>query len=104
TGEAIADGLRKKIKNARELQQTRYDDPTASNATLSSQQIKKRLNLSQDVQDLLSQASQKLSLTTRSYFKVIKVARTIADLEKEKDILAKHISEALQYRSTNTTM
>ncbi|MBI3494600.1 YifB family Mg chelatase-like AAA ATPase [Candidatus Saccharibacteria bacterium] len=100
----IADGFRQQIEDARNIQQKRYGDTTISNASLSSQQIKKQLDLSEDVRNLLAQASQRLSLTTRSYFKVIKVARTIADLENSKDITTRHISEALQYRAANPTI
>jgi len=47
----------------------------------------------------LHAASGKLGLSARSYYRVIKVARTIADLAKEKNILVVHIAEALQYRA-----
>jgi len=54
--------------------------------------------LSNNVKSLLSTAAERLALSARSYFKVIKVARTIADLDNKNEILAEHISEALQYR------
>ncbi len=100
----VADTLRLDIKRARTTQQKRYSSSTTSNATLSSQQIKKQFTLSEDVRNLLAQASQKLHLSTRSYFKIIKIARTIADLEQQDHISTKHISEALQYRAANVTM
>jgi magnesium chelatase family protein len=50
-------------------------------------------------QKILSQAVDRLSLTARGYFKILKVARTIADLEDCHDILSQHILEALQYRN-----
>lgn len=45
-------------------------------------------------------ASEKLNLSARSYFKIVKISRTIADLDNNSDILPSHISEALQYRQS----
>ena len=65
---------------------------------MTNRDIKKYAPLSNDVKSLLLVAANRLALSARSYFKIIKVARTIADLANEKDILAEHVSEALQYR------
>ncbi len=99
-----ADVVRQQVQNARKIQQKRYKDPTLSNATLTSKSIKQQIELDDDVKNLLSQASKRIGLTTRSYFKVIKVARTIADLEEAPAITTAHISEALQFRSTQQTL
>lgn len=93
-----ADIARQQVASARLSQHRRYGKGTLSNATLTSQQIKKRIEITDEVKQILTQASQKIGLTTRSYFKVIKVARTIADIEKAQDITPAHISEALRYR------
>jgi len=86
------------IKNAQTLQHNRYKSSLKNNANLSSSQVTKLLVLSPDVRKLLTAAADKLNLSARSYFKIIKVARTIADLEAVPEISPSHISEALQYR------
>ena len=69
-----------------------------SNAHLGARDIEKMIELSDEVKLLLKQASQKLNLSPRSYHKLLKVARTIADIEDSKDIEREHVLEALQYR------
>lgn len=93
------------IVSAQEVQKTRYNSSNIYNASLSSSAIKKQLQLSPEARKLLLTASRQLGLTARSYFKVIKVAQTIADLEHstqkpnpDRTIQAAHIAEALQYR------
>lgn len=84
------------IAAARQRQQQRQGKLT--NAQLPSPQIAEITRLSQAAEQLLNQASSKLKLSARSYFKLIKVARTIADLEPCPTIEAPHVAEALQYR------
>lgn len=90
--------LRHAIATARLTQTARYQQALAHNGSLNSKQIKKYLAISDEVQQLLSVAAKRLDLSTRAYFKIIKVARSIADLEKVPHITPEHISEALQYR------
>jgi magnesium chelatase family protein len=87
------------INTAIQRQKERYNSSTLYNATLNSRQLKQHVLLPSEAQRLLDTASDKLRLTARGYFKVIKVARTIADLEDAEALAPKHIAEALQYRA-----
>jgi len=69
-----------------------------SNAEMTTRDVKKWCELSDDCRRLLTSVVATMDLTARSYFKVIKIARTIADLAQEKTISINHIAEALQYR------
>ena len=86
------------INHAKKLQEARYRSSMKYNSSLTSSTIQRQVLLSADVKSLLNAAANKLKLSARSYFKVIKVARTIADLEGAHDITVAHVSEALQYR------
>jgi magnesium chelatase family protein len=86
------------IEKSRLLQRNRYKSSMKNNGNLSNQDIKRFMELTPDVRQLLTMAANRLDLSTRSYFKVIKVARTIADLDNSTNISTTHISEALQYR------
>ena len=88
------------IEQAQNHQSNRYKSSTIYNSYLSSSRVTKQLNVSPAVRSLLAAAADKLNLSARSYFKVIKVARTIADIENQPDILPEHIGEALQYRAS----
>jgi magnesium chelatase family protein len=78
----------------------RYKSSMKNNDNLTSREIKLHLALSPDVRQLLSAATDRLNLSARSYFKVIKVAQTIADLEVASAITTSRLSEALQYRQS----
>ena len=86
------------ITGAIARQKARYKRPGVYNSSLSSYQVSQILKLKPEAEKLLADASEKLSLSARSYFKTIKVAQTIADLDNADLIKAEHIAEALTYR------
>ena len=79
-------------------QQKRYGRDGVYNSSLSSFEVSKELKLEKEAGELLAAASERLNLSARSYFKTIKVARTIADLDKSDIIRQKHLAEALTFR------
>lgn len=88
------------INMAVRQQYERYGSRIKNNGGMTNRDIKKHLALSPDVRQLLQAATERLALSARSYFKIIKVARTIADLDGSHDITPSHLSEALQYRQS----
>jgi magnesium chelatase family protein len=65
---------------------------------MSNKEVRELANLSLAAKELLDTAAEKLDISARSYVRSVKVARTIADLNGEVEIMPEHISEALQYR------
>lgn len=96
--ERLSPQWRRQVDQAHKIQQKRYGSPVKTNANLSNQDLKGLAELSPAAKKLLDTAAHSLQLSARSYFKVIKVARTIADLDGQKQIEPAAISEALQYR------
>ncbi len=91
--------VRERVQRARNKQTKRYEKTSITcNAELSNKSIKEFCILSPEAKQLLHQAVLKLNLSGRSYHRVIKLSRTIADLEDADTIQITHIAEALQYR------
>ena len=91
--------VRKRVIKARSVQEQRFKaEKIYSNAEMRNKQIKKFCELSKDAERLLMQATDKWQLSARSYFRLIKVSRTIADLAGAVTIEYAHVAEALQYR------
>lgn len=88
----------KLIEIAQKAQAERYESSMIYNGSLTSSQVHRLLELEPQAKQLLNTAGERLGLSARSYFKVIKVAQTIADLESKSIIEKHHIAEALQYR------
>ena len=81
------------------MQQERYEGlPIHFNAYLNGNETERFCPLGKKEQRLLKNAFTKLNLSARAYYKIIKTARTIADLEQEKRILEQHLLEAIRYR------
>ena len=93
--------IRKRVIEARELQGERYkeNDGIHANAQMSTKQLQIYCKLNSESQQLLKMAMTKLDLSARAYDRILKVALTIADLEKSELITSEHIAEAIQYRS-----
>jgi len=91
------------IKSASCVQKERYKRSSIYNSYASLSTIKSLFQLSSKTEDIITTASKRLDLTNRGSLKVLRVARTIADLENSPTIEPKHVAEALQFRGTNST-
>ena len=95
-GESSAD-IKKRVERARAIQRERFGS-TRTNASMGEGEIKKYCRLSRGCEDILRGAFERLSLSARARSRIIKVARTIADLDLSPEILPEHILEATSYR------
>ncbi len=92
--------IRKRIIKARSIQKIRYEKLNIiTNSELGSKHISKYCKINKESEQLLKNAFERLGLSARAYNKILKVARTIADLDESENIETKHIAEAIQYRS-----
>ena len=99
TGEPSAQ-VQERVEKARQIQHKRFIDTTIhANAGMQSKQIREYCKVDDQAQDLLRVAINQLGLSARAYDRILKVARTIADLDQNPNIEAVHVSEAIQYRS-----
>lgn len=95
-----SEDIRKRVNEARNVQIQRYQDlEIFSNAELTPKLVEKYCALDQECNEILSQSFEKLNLSARAYSKILKVARTIADLDHTESIEKIHLMEAIQYRS-----
>lgn len=91
--------IRDRVQAARDIQLERFKkEKIFANSEMSSQLTQKYCVIGDDGRDLLRQAVERLHLSPRVYFRILKLARTIADLANQEEILTEHIAEALQYR------
>lgn len=93
--------IQERVIKAREIQRKRfkgYHRQILTNSEMGVRELKKFINLSREVIDVLNQAAKRLDLSARAYHRIIKLGRTIADLEGTENVGENHIFEALQYR------
>jgi magnesium chelatase family protein len=93
--------IRKRVTAARDIQTKRFEesDKVHYNAQMNTKQIRKHCKLDEASKTLLKTAMERLNLSARAYDRILKVSRTIADIEGVETINGSHISEAIQYRS-----
>ncbi|MBC7605536.1 MAG: YifB family Mg chelatase-like AAA ATPase [Burkholderiales bacterium] len=96
-----SEAIRERVTKAREIQSVRFEakETVNYNAQMSSKLIREYCRLDTSSLQLLKTAMERLNLSARAYDRILKVSRTIADLEGVEDINAAHIAEAIQYRS-----
>ena len=100
TGEECSETIRQRVIAAREIQRQRYQDiPVGCNAGLDRRFIEEFCPLNSDAANVLKKVFERLRLSARGHDRLLKVARTIADLNGAKDIQSEHILEAVRYRS-----
>lgn len=98
--EENSETIKERVNKARKIQQNRYQNSDIySNSELTPKLIEKYCKLDKSGKDLLENAFKKLGLSARAYSRILKVARTIADLDGCENIEINHIAEAIQYRS-----
>lgn len=96
-----SDAIRTRVINARTIQQKRFENipEIHCNAQMSSKMLQHYAQLNNEGQNLLKSAMQRMNLSARAYDRILKVARTIADLENSANIETPHIAEAINYRN-----
>jgi magnesium chelatase family protein len=91
--------MRERVKIAREIQRKRFEGTKIyTNSKMTPKMIREYCKISHEAENMLKLASERLGLSTRGITRILKVARTIADLEGFKDIQIQHLAEAIQYR------
>lgn len=97
--------IKKRVEKARKIQRERFDESkTMTNSEMKVKEIKIYCPIDDEGKALLKSAVNTLSLSARTYHKILKLARTIADLDGEENIKPKHLAEALQYRPKDNSL
>ena len=95
-----SEDIRKRVNKARDIQNKRFKNSnTNCNAKMTPSETRKYCVLSQEAEMMMKAAFESMSLSARGYDKILRVARTIADLDAQENILPQHVAEAVQYRS-----
>lgn len=99
SGETSAQ-VRERVEKARAVQNARFKDlKITTNSEMGAKDIREFCKINPQTQDLLKNAVQQLHLSARSYHRILKIGRTIADLANDEHIKTSHVAEALQYRA-----
>ena len=94
--------IKKRVNAARSIQQQRFrENGSMCNARMGPEEMRRYCGLSDDCAALMKQAFDTMGLTARSYDRILKVARTVSDLEGSAEIQMQHLAEAIQYRAVN---
>ena len=102
TGDLISESsidIRKRVEKAREIQKDRFSGSKINcNAHMNTKHVAKYCKLKEDTKRLLETAIERMGISGRGYYRILKVSRTIADLDQNEEIKISHVSEAIQYR------
>jgi len=98
--------IRERVERARAVQRERFSErgKVRANARMSARQIRLHCALGEEAEGMLKMAMTELNLSARAYDRILKVARTIADLDAAESIAAPHIGEAIQYRTLDRNL
>jgi magnesium chelatase family protein len=97
--EESSESIRDRVIKAREIQKMRFERNGVFNSRMSNAEIKKHCKIDSETESVFEMAAKKMNLSARSFFRILKVSRTIADLEASESIKKSHLLEALSYKN-----
>ena len=96
--------IRDHVETTRELQRNRFGGGEKTNSHMSEKEMRTHCTLGPEAQEILKDIVDRMGFSARGYTKILKVSRTIADLEGKEDIQLEHVTEAVQYRTLDRVM